>query len=294
MASQMYLYRYRVAILASLVIAIISIWPLLLTPLGRAYVEFCARYLTDAPFGHHFPPLLVAFVTLAAVPLIVGLIVAFARQITGQRYLDAVLASRLCESHGPSQRVIGRLRAHEHVVVTSDAAVYAFCGGLIRPRVYLSRGLLDLLPEDELEAVIRHELHHVARRDPLRFFISQLVRRLAVFFPALVALDDWVRIRAELAADRAALSGVSLETLASALITVARAAPAVEHRAILAGFSPTDARVAALLGRPIRIPLDRRDVLVSLGFAFNLVLIASWLATQALPLPPDCSACPPF
>jgi len=287
-------HRYRVAALASLVVVMVGIWPVLLTPIGRSYVDFCARYLTDAPFSHHYPPLLVAFLMLAAAPLLIGLAVASIRQFTGQRHLNAVLMARAYESGEHVRHIVARVQAHGHVVVTTDKAVYAFCSGIIRPRIYLSYGLLDLLTEDEIEAVVRHELHHVARRDPLRFFVSQLARQLAALFPVLVTMDDWVRVRAELAADRAALSAVSFETLASALIKVARAAPVAEHRAILAGFTATDARVAALLGRPVRIPLNRRDVLVSLGVVLNLVVILSWLATQALPLPPDCSVCPPF
>lgn len=288
------LYRYRPTIIAAIVVAIVGLWPAFLAPLGRIYIAFCARYLTDVPFGHHAPPLLVAFVAPIVLTLIIGLVIAFLRQVTGQRHLEKVLSARRCKLDQHTQQMVSRLRAEGRIVATADTAVYAFCSGLIQPRVYLSQGLLDLLTAEEIEAVLRHELHHVTQRDPLRFFASRVSRRLAVVFPVLAALDDRVRINAELTADRATLAVMPLEALAGALIKVMRVSPTTEYHSIVAGLSPTDARVAALLGRPVHVGVDRRDVLVSLLLAVSVVTLLAWLGMQSLPLPPACSTCPPF
>lgn len=288
------LSRYRPTIIATIIVAIVGLWPVLLAPLGRIYIEFCARYLTDVPFGHHAPPLFVAFVAPIVLVLIIGSVIALLRQVTGQRHLERVLSARRCTLDARTQQIVSTLGAEGRIVATSDTAVYAFCSGLIRPRVYLSQGLLNLLSEEEIEAVMRHELHHVTQRDPLRFFASRVSRRLAVVFPVLAALDDRVRINAELTADRAALAVMPLEALAGALIKVMRASPTTEYHSIVAGLSPTDARVAALLGRPMQVGIDRRDVFVSLLLAVSIVALLAWLAMQSLPLPPACSTCPPF
>ena len=286
--------RYRPTIVAGVAVAIVGLWPMLLAPLGRVYIELCARYLTDVPFGHHAPPLLVAFVAPIVLVLSIGFVIAFFRQIVGQRHLERALSVRRCMLDQQVQQIVSRLGADGRVVATSDVAVYAFCSGLIHPRVYLSQGLLDLLTEEEIEAVLRHELHHVAQRDPLRFFAARVSRRLAVIFPVLAALDARVRINAELNADRSALAVMPLEALAGALIKVMRASPTTEYHSIVAGLSPSDARVAALLGRPVQLGIDRRDVLVSLLLAVSIATLLAWLAMQSLPLPPACSTCPPF
>ena len=48
----------------------------------------------------------------------------------------------------------------------------AFVLGLLRPRIYLSRGLIRHTDQRDLEAVIAHETSHVRRRDPLRRWIA--------------------------------------------------------------------------------------------------------------------------
>ena len=51
---------------------------------------------------------------------------------------------------------------------------FAYCIGLIRPKVVLSRGLIDRLSQPQLEVVLRHEQAHAARRDNLRLWLAGL------------------------------------------------------------------------------------------------------------------------
>src|SRR5262249_7219132 len=48
----------------------------------------------------------------------------------------------------------------------------AFVLGMLKPRVYLSRGLLATLHPDDLRLVLAHEKAHARRRDPLRRFVA--------------------------------------------------------------------------------------------------------------------------
>lgn len=286
--------RYRSTLIAMIVVAAIACWPLFLAPLGRAYLAFCTRFLANAPFPHHYPPLFVAFVVPVAALLLGGCLVVLLRQIAGQRHLHNVLSQR---GHGLGtelQEIVTRLQIERRIVTTADPTVYAFCAGLLRPRIYLSRGLVDLLTPEELEAVIRHELRHVTRRDPLRFFVIHLARRVAAPFPVIATLDERVRIRAELAADQAVLAALPVELLVSALVKVVRAAPTVAYGSILAALSPTDARIAALLGRPVKVRFALGDAVSSLAFAAQIVVLLVWLAAQPLSMPAACRVCPPF
>ena len=289
-----FLARYHPSLIAALVVVAIGVWPMLIAPLGRVYIAACARYLTDAPFGHHYPPYVVAFLAPLIVLLVAGFVVVLARQLWRQRQLDTIVALRRDDANERCRRIVHDLGLTGRVVLTSDQAAYAFCGGLVRPRIYVSRGLLSLLSAAELEAVLRHERHHLRHYDPLRYFLTEFLDRLEPLCPVLGTLTGRMRINAELAADRAALRHTSTEQLAGALVKVMRAGAPIAPPATVAGLSPTDARVAALLGQPISMPVDRRDVGVSIGFALTVAAVVIWLATQQLPLPPSCSNCPRF
>jgi hypothetical protein len=105
------------------------------------------------------------------------------------------------------------------VLVSGDRRAQAFCCGVLRPRVYISRGTLEMLSRDELAAVVAHEAHHASRRDPLRIFAARVLGEALFFLPALRRLADRYAALAELAADEAAVerSG-DRRALASALL----------------------------------------------------------------------------
>lgn len=286
--------RYRTSLAATLIVASIGIWPALIAPLGRAYIAICARYLAGAPFGHHCPPLVVAFLAPVAALLIVAFLFGLLRQLLAQRSLCAAAALQRDDADERLRQIVRALALTGRVHLSRDQAVYAFCSGLIRPRIYLSRGLVELLTVEELEAVLWHERQHLIRRDPLRYFIADLSDSFLPFFPALATLSNRLRINAELAADRASLSATSINVLVSALVKVMRVSPPAPQRIAVVSLSPTDARIAALAGRRAIVAFDRSDVLVSVGVALTALAVLTWLFVQPINLPPACNVCPPF
>jgi Zn-dependent protease with chaperone function len=80
---------------------------------------------------------------------------------------------------------------------------FAYCIGLLRPKVVLSRGLIDRLSQLQLEVVLRHEQAHAARRDNLRLWLAGLAL-LPVPFPLKQPLLADLALAAEQACDRAA------------------------------------------------------------------------------------------
>jgi hypothetical protein len=126
----------------------------------------------------------------------------------------------------------------------------AFCSGTLRPRVFVSRGLVSSLRPLELQAVLLHEAHHARRRDPVRRAAAHAAGDVLFFAPLM---SWWARRfldSSELAADRVAISAVGASPVAGALCVVG-SAPAVAA----AGFSgAADLRARQLLGMNMRAP----------------------------------------
>jgi len=73
-----------------------------------------------------------------------------------------------------------------------------------------------VLSKDELAAILQHESHHVAKRHPLKFFVTDTVKYSFFFAPFLRNLISEYRTMAEIEADervdsRQALGGVLLQ-----------------------------------------------------------------------------------
>ena len=140
--------------------------------------------------------------------------------------------------------VLGRL----DVVDTPGA--FAFAYGWVRPRICLSTGLVALLTDEELEAVLLHEGWHMHRRDPLWLLLVQVVGAAFVFVPEIRRLVHLYRLAVEVAADRHVVAAMGdRRWLASALVKVMGPpvmAPAFEGQSA--------ARIAALSGAVPAIP----------------------------------------
>lgn len=108
-------------------------------------------------------------------------------------------------------------------VIKDDSVRAAFTHGLLKPRVYLSTGLLKSISSEEAKAVLLHEINHKKRRDPLRFLAFAFLRDAFFYIPAARQLASYSRLKREEAADDAAArSSCGPITLASAILKVAR------------------------------------------------------------------------
>ena len=84
----------------------------------------------------------------------------------------ATLALVLRRASAGSWDNLARLGWRHLQVVASDE-VLCFCIGLLRPRIVVSTGLVELLDQAELEAVLAHEASHQRRRDPMRLMVAE-------------------------------------------------------------------------------------------------------------------------
>lgn len=179
-----------------------------------------------------------------------------------------------------ARRARSMRRALESVSLKKDAGLRvlpidepeAFVMGVLRPQVYVSRGLLTTAGGGDLKPVLAHEQAHARRRDPLRRLIASV--GLAFHLPGIAALLDRRLARAqEMAADAAAARAVGdAPRVAEVLVRLARLRKArrVPAMALLGG--DLEARVRDLLRTDAR-PNHPRPALL-LGAALALVLFA--------------------
>jgi hypothetical protein len=164
--------------------------------------------------------------------------------------------------------VIGRADVGGYqTLIIDDARPQAFCTGLLRPRIYVSRGTLDLLDDGQFAAVVAHEAHHARRHDPLRILVARALGDALFFLPVLRHLADRYAALAELAADEAAVrrSGTR-QPLAAALLAFEEA-----PNAVVVGIAPE--RVDHLLGRTAAWELPVALVAVGAGTVAGLLAV---------------------
>ncbi len=77
----------------------------------------------------------------------------------------------------------------------------AFTTGTRRPWIALDPALVTSLDDEELDALLAHEMAHIRRCDPLLAMVTGLCRDLAFFLPGIHLATVWLRREQEEAAD---------------------------------------------------------------------------------------------
>lgn len=134
---------------------------------------------------------------------------------------------------------------------------------------------------------LRHELAHVAARDPLRVLLAHALCAAHWFDPLAWALASRLRLEQERAADEAVIrSGTAAADYAHDLVDLARAVTAAGPLAVRLGGSPLERRVRSLLGG---VPAARLPAPLGWALAGGVVgtaLIAGTLGAPAVAGPP--------
>lgn len=162
-------------------------------------------------------------------------------QLRQTRRLVAQLSPQRIAMDPSLVAMAAELSLNQALELVDDPAPYTFTQGLFRPRVWLSTGLVDLLDQAELQAVLRHERHHLHRRDPLRVLLSRSLAHSLFFVPLASTLRDAYLLDKEIDADAA--SGAD-ESLAAALLKLLRSGNLLPDVASLAAIGPVNATAA--------------------------------------------------
>ncbi len=230
------------------------------------------------------------------VSIIVGFaLVSMAWQALATRALLRGLLARRQESPAALRHAAWAVSLSD-VILVEDGRPFAFCYGLVQPRVCVSTALLGLLTPDELRAVLLHERHHVESRDPLKILVSRAFGVGLFFLPAAQDLRDRYLVGKEIAADASAAQAARSEVpLASALFKLLSHGGATLPTAVAAigAFNLTEERIQRMVkGTPVGLArLDTRRLLASVAVV-ALIYAASYLPLAAMSAaggPEECS-----
>lgn len=147
----------------------------------------------------------------------------------------------------PLGALVRRLGIAQQVDVIDDDGIDVFCYGWLRPRILLTTELLKCLAVDEVEAVLRHELHHLRRRDALQTVLWTMLDAGCWWLPPA---SERARLNRELAADQAVIIVGQRLPLARALLKLLERG-SQQHQTGLAvsNLGITEARIEQLLSQ---------------------------------------------
>ena len=231
--------------------------------LERVRPHLCWRVLLERPDAQwHF---------LVGGALALGLIVLAVGRFVW-RWVSSLQVERMASAH------VGD--GGERVLVAHGDEPFCFAVGVGDGVAIISRGMLDLLDEQQRDAVLGHEAAHIRRRDNATHLAAELCATLSALVPlGFIYAYRW-RSAAEAACDQAAAAASSAETLVETLELVEHATGGVRpewpeglNPVYYGGISP--ARRAARLMAPARAQIapPLRAVLLVEGFAVVAALV---------------------
>jgi Zn-dependent protease with chaperone function len=165
------------------------------------------------------------------------------------------------ERNAVPSRGIPRFPFLEKVTLFEDRLPLAFTGGFLKPRIFLSTKLVDILDERELRAVILHESHHQKSKDPLKGLVVSFISDFLFFLPVSRFLHKAYHLTSEMTADAYSVSSQADPLdLAGSLLKVQK----LNGPAASWFFDPTTERAKHLLGQPARIPLPLKKAFLTI------------------------------
>lgn len=165
----------------------------------------------------------------------------------------------------------------EDFIVISHPMPVAITMGFIQPKIVLSTGLMNLLTENELSAVISHEYYHYKNRDPLKVFFLTLCASAMWYIPILKWFMQQYRIIQEVLADEFAIreQETSLH-LGSALLKMLKVGKQAEMPFAYVSFADTSVnyRIEYILNpmKNVQWKIPKKEAYIS-GLIFLLICL---------------------
>jgi beta-lactamase regulating signal transducer with metallopeptidase domain len=216
---------------------------------------------------------------LYAVPAVLLLFITFvalARLIALRARADVLVDGHWLSALARAQRRMGF--KHGTALLTSDDLASPISWGLMRPVILLNSRAVEAA--DEAEAIIAHELAHVARMDWAKLLLARIVTALFWFNPLVWMLAREAHQLREEAADDSVLAADIADTdYAELLVGVARH----ECPGLLLGahgVAPSKSSLARRVARVLDVKSVRGPVARSFGFGVfvGAALVAAPLA----------------
>lgn len=120
------------------------------------------------------------------------------------------------------------------VIITDEIFARALTMGIKNHVIIISRGLINALDNEEMEAVVAHELAHIKRGDSLLIWVVVFLRDLMFFTPLIYWIFRKFALEKEKAADDIAIQLTQKPmALAQALIKVWKLSPRISFDTFL-------------------------------------------------------------
>jgi beta-lactamase regulating signal transducer with metallopeptidase domain len=154
------------------------------------------------------------------------------RQITRQVCLAAT-SERLSALADEAQKIVG-MKFKVQVKLTRNSMSPAVCG-LFRPAILIPQSLVENFSDEQLRAVLLHELIHLRRRDVWLNFVQALLQIFYWWHPLVWLANARIRRVREEAVDDAVMLALrdEAESYAPTLLEVAKLALNVHWRALV-------------------------------------------------------------
>lgn len=157
----------------------------------------------------------------------------------------------------------------ECIIVLSHPTPAAFTMGFIRPKIIITTGLYHLLSQEELEAVVVHEVYHKENRDPLKVFLLSLSSSVLWYIPIQKWFYRQYKVVQEVLADEFAIQRQgTVVHLGSALVKMVRVGKQEKMPFTFVSFATTavDLRIESILNpvHEFRLRLPIKTVFLSL------------------------------
>jgi Zn-dependent protease with chaperone function len=203
------------------------------------------------PGANFFQMFALSGAVLLGVHLLLNLAMTFVRagrQRSRHRQLVELLSAPMPER--PGMRIL------------DSAAPVAYClPGAPRSMTVLSAGLLELLDDDQLRAVVAHERAHLNQRHHLVLLAFRAWRSALPWFPIASRAQDAVGVLVEMLADDQARREVDDDVLARAVALVASADDGADGTATISRRDGIAAASEASVGRRVARLIERLEPL---------------------------------
>jgi Zn-dependent protease with chaperone function len=240
--------------------------------------------LKDYPSGCGFPIAVVGhqnWIPALAILLLCASTVFVGLATLASQYVRTRLALRRLAAPLPSPSLL--LRIEEKLAIDvqlcADDRCFCCCTGLLFPKVIISMGMLELLDEAELTAVLAHEAAHVRNRDPARALAVRCASNALFYLPLARHLSNKALVASELGADSAAARVAGQPALVRALLNVlGRVRPGLGTVTEMASLDALDSRIEALQTKAL--PRMHPKIFVQLASMLalvGLILLGVWL-----------------
>jgi beta-lactamase regulating signal transducer with metallopeptidase domain len=217
------------------------------------------------------------------------------RLLLRRRQLLASFGKRREAASGEDLLLLNVLRERAGVafpvrLTTSHAVVSPLA--LSSNEIVVPEVLFASLSSDQKEAILGHELAHLARRDPLWLMIAETIKAVFFFQPLTLLVQKEMRTAAEFLCDDYALLHTGKdEALAETLAQIASRLGAVDRRLPIAAMAESSSRLVERVTRVLSSDHRRETTLRSPVVAAIAVVVAGALTGFApgisAAIPPD-------